>query len=285
MKGKESKDICQYIISYKELMGVIRTTFYSKVLREQTNVVIILPTYMPWRDGSYEVEYYANYGRKKTFYILHGGSDDCSLYLRKTKIEDYADKGDFAVVMPEVKNSFYCNMVAGKDYFTYLSEELPQYLERIYPIANHAEDRFVIGNSMGSHGAFKWALNRPDFFCAAAGMSGVGDVEEMGFLNRNQQYVKNAFGTSEQYRGSSNDLKHLALKLVDSGEIIPYFYSCCGMKDQFYEGTKEFYEYAMKIGFPLEYESGPGKHDWAFWDAWLPKIIKKMRKEGLQDVV
>ena len=34
---------------------------------------------------------------------------------------------------------------------------------------------------MGSHGTFKWVLNCPEFFNAAAGMSGVGDVEEMGF--------------------------------------------------------------------------------------------------------
>lgn len=43
----------------------------------------------------------------------------------RTRLEEYALERDLAVVMPEVRNSFYCDMVHGKKYFTYLSEELP----------------------------------------------------------------------------------------------------------------------------------------------------------------
>ena len=38
--------------------------------------------------------------------MLHGGSDDASLYLRRTRLEEYALERDLAVVMPEVRNSF-----------------------------------------------------------------------------------------------------------------------------------------------------------------------------------
>lgn len=54
---------------------------------------------------------------KKTLYVLHGGSDDASLYLRRTRLEEYALERDLAVVMPEVRNSFYCDMVHGKKIF------------------------------------------------------------------------------------------------------------------------------------------------------------------------
>ena len=96
--------------------------------------------------------YYKEYERKKTLYVLHGGSDDASLYLRRTRLEEYALERDLAVVMPEVRNSFYCDMVHGKKYFTYLSEELPEIVENIFPLTHDPKERYVIGNSMGSHG-------------------------------------------------------------------------------------------------------------------------------------
>ena len=161
-------------------MSVIRYTFFSQVLREQVNVSVILPSFEIWRDRQGTDAYYGDYCRKKTLYVLHGGSDDCSLYLRRTRIEEYAMGHDLAVVMPEVKNSFYSNMIHGKDYFTYISEELPKVMESVFPLTHDAGERYVIGNSMGSHGAIKWALNCPGFFAAAAGMSGAGDLEELG---------------------------------------------------------------------------------------------------------
>ena len=57
---------------------------------------------------------------KKTLYVLHGGSDDASLYLRRTRLEEYALERDLAVVMPEVRNSFLLRYGTWKKYFTLL---------------------------------------------------------------------------------------------------------------------------------------------------------------------
>ena len=101
-------------------MGVIRYTFYSKTLGEQTNICAIVPTYEVWRDKMDYKDYYKNYGKKKLLFITHGGSDDSTLYLRRTRIEEYAYERDMVVIFPEVRNSFYSNMVHGKKYFDYL---------------------------------------------------------------------------------------------------------------------------------------------------------------------
>lgn len=106
-------------------MGLIRYTFYSSVLREQVNVMVLLPSFEGWRDKEGSRRFYDRYEKKRTLYVLHGGSDDCSMYLRHTRLEDYAIDYNLAVVMPEVRNSFYSNMIHGKNYFTFLSEELP----------------------------------------------------------------------------------------------------------------------------------------------------------------
>lgn len=260
-------------------MGIIRYTFFSQVLREQVNIMAIIPCYEAWRHTGGNENYYKNYEKKKTLYILHGGSDDCSLYLRRTGIEEYALERDLAVIFPEVRNSFYSNMVHGKKYFTFLSEELPSVVEAIFPLSSKKEDRFVLGNSMGSHGAFKWALDRPDFFKAAAGMSGAGDLFELGFYDEPvSERVINAFGTPQQYRNSQNDFKYLCRKAKEEGIQLPKLYACCGREDRFYEGAKSFAEFAQNEGISFSFEDGEGGHEWRFWDRWLPVMIDHMMK-------
>lgn len=272
-------------------MGLIRFTFYSQVLREETYISIVMPTYkkrgsLPDYTGKTietEEDWYKNRGLLKTLYVLHGGSDDCTFYYRNTGIERYGQENGFAVVMPEVKNSFYCNQVYGKDYFTYLSEELPDIVQGVFPLSPKRADHFVVGNSMGSHGAIKWALNCPEFFSAAAGMSGVADVEDGGFFNDSigmeGSPVHTSFGTLSQYRGSKNDLRWLAktaVKRMKAGEYIPRLYSCCGTEDPYFEGTKCYKEYADSIGLPLVFETSHGSHQWEYWDKSLRRIIQWM---------
>lgn len=255
-------------------MSVVRYTFFSEALREQVNVMVILPSFEGWRDRQGSKAYYGEYGRKKTLYIMHGGSDDCSLYLRRTRIEEYAMEHDLAVVMPEVKNSFYSNMVHGKNYFTYISEELPRVMESVFPLTHDPKERFVIGNSMGSHGAIKWALNCPGFFAAAAGMSGAGDLEELGFYDGKKDRVLNAFGTIEQYRGSMNDFKYMVNKHLEEGTKLPRLYFCCGKQDGFYKGAKLFADFVKEKGLETCFRESDGQHNWEYWDEWLPVMIR-----------
>lgn len=258
-------------------MGLLNYTFFSQVLREQVNVSVVLPTYNRWSTKEQIEEFYRKGKKYKTLYVLHGGSDDCTTYYRNTGIERYANDNGFAAVMPEVRNSFYCNMKFGPNYFDFLSKELPIVMETVFPLSDKGEDRFVVGNSMGSHGAIKWVLNCPEFFNSAAGMSGVGDVEEMGFFQgRAVGPALEAFGTVEDYRGSMNDLKKLAKDLMESGKPIPRLFSCCGTEDPYYKGTVQYKKYLDDIELPLIYETGPGGHTWEFWDVWLSRIIKWM---------
>lgn len=261
-------------------MALVNYSFYSRVLQEQTNIAVVLPTYNGAHAERTLDEVYRPGQKFHTLYVLHGGSDDCMYYVRNTGIERYACEGGFAAVMPEVKLSFYCDMMYGEKFFTYLTEELPLVVQSVFPLSERSEDHFVIGNSMGSHGAIKWALRRPEFFQAAAGMSGVSGVEELGFFdptNLVNTPILNSFGTVEEFRGSDNDVKLLAKRLVESGRPIPRLYSCCGTEDELtYKGSKAFSEYAKEIGLPLTWEEGPGKHNWEFWDPWLKRAIEWM---------
>jgi len=243
-------------------------------------VVVVLPTYAR-RGSPVSLEEFYRPGKKyRTLYVLHGGSDDCTYYVRNTSIERYAQEGGFAAVMPEVRLSFYCDMRHGGKYLTFISEELPEVVESVFPLSSESRDRFVVGNSMGSHGAMKWAMTRPGDFAAAAGMSGVGDVEDMGFFDMFPREGSNpvlcSFGTAGEYRGSANDLRLLAKRLAEYGGRIPRLFSCCGTEDPYYPGVRRFVEYAAQVGLPLTFEEGPGAHQWEFWDKWLIRIIDWM---------
>ena len=67
---------------------------------------VMLDVLMPQGHGGY-----------KTLYLLHGAGGDHACWTLKTRIADYVEGKDIAVVMPSGNNRFYVNNVNGKDYF------------------------------------------------------------------------------------------------------------------------------------------------------------------------
>src|SRR3712207_4064507 len=116
-------------------------------------------------------------GPPPVLYLLHGLSDDDTIWLRRTSIERYVAPLGLAVVMPQVHRSFYADERYGGRYWTFLSEELPALVDSWFRVSQRREDTFVAGLSMGGYGALKWALRQPDRFAAAASLSGAVGVE------------------------------------------------------------------------------------------------------------
>src|SRR6476619_7886720 len=109
-------------------------------------------------------------GETPVLYLLHGLSDDDTIWLRRTSIERYVAALGLAVVMPQVHRSFYTDEAYGNRYWTYLSEELPEIVHGFFRLSRRREDTFVAGLSMGGYGALKWALRDPGRFAAAASL-------------------------------------------------------------------------------------------------------------------
>lgn len=98
-------------------------------------------------------------------YLLHGLSDDHTIWHRRTSIERYVSALGLAVVMPNVGKSFYTDMANGGNYFTFITEELPTLVQSYFPVSAKREDNFIAGLSMGGYGAFKVALSCPEKIC------------------------------------------------------------------------------------------------------------------------
>lgn len=160
-------------------MALIDCKFYSEVLGLNTSMTVILPQQTTTQIGLSNVK---RGDLHPTLFLLHGLSDDDSIWLRRTSIERYVAKLGIAVVMPQVHRSFYTDMASGGNYWTFISEELPALARSFFPLSAKREDNFVAGLSMGGYGAIKLGLRKPEVFAAAASLSGALDMAHH-FLN------------------------------------------------------------------------------------------------------
>jgi len=254
-------------------MALVHCDFKSRVLDLATGMCVVLPQEDEGDVGTVRT---GPDGTCPTLWLLHGLSDDHTIWQRRTSIERYADAAGLAVVMPAVGRSFYADMARGLPYWTFLTEELPRVARSLFPLSAAREANFVAGLSMGGYGAFKWALSRPEQFAAAASLSGVLDVatapERLG--PEGQPEMENIFGRPDQIAGTDHDLVHLAERLAASDRPRPALYVWCGTEDFLYEDGLKFRDHARRLGLDLEYEEGPGDHEWASWDRQIQRVLE-----------
>ncbi|MBF0244409.1 MAG: esterase family protein, partial [Planctomycetes bacterium] len=256
-------------------MALLDCHFFAESLGMSMSMKVILPEETSVQG---EGEGKTAEGRIRTLYLLHGLSDDDSIWCRRTSIERYVAGLGLAVVMPNVHRSFYSDMKDGYRYWSFLSEELPRKVKTLFHLSDRREDNFVAGLSMGGYGAFKLALNHPDRFAAAASLSGCLDLASR-FRDPDASGsgdLRLAFGNASGFAGSNGDLFPLAESLVKSGTAIPRLFQCCGTEDELHDENQRFREHALKLGLGLVYEEGPGGHSRAYWDKMIQRALSFM---------
>lgn len=257
-------------------MALITCNFFSEALGFSTSMTVILPQQTSTQIGL------KNSSTRKlhpTLYLLHGLSDDDTIWSRRTSIERYVAELGLAVIMPNVHKSFYTDMEYGDKYWTFLTEELPAIARSFFPLSDAREDNFVAGLSMGGYGAFKWALRHPDRFAAACSLSGALDM--VGHTKR----IDNALGSrlfqlvygDKQLEGSDEDLIHVLKKQSKLDLPKPELFQCCGTEDFLYEDNIVFRDACLEAGYPLTYVEGPGTHEWGYWDTHIQLFLQSLQ--------
>jgi len=214
-----------------------------------------------------------------TLYLLHGLSDDHTIWSRRSSIERYAASKGIAVVMPAVGRSFYQNLPDGLQYWSYVSEELPRVMRRFFPLSSAREDNFAAGLSMGGYGALRLALACPDQYCAAASLSGALDIEKhLQYSGEEDSRISKSewqriFGSELAYLKSESDLFHLAKKTAGLVATKPALYLCCGTEDKLLEDTRKFHQHLNALDYPHTYSEQPGDHLWGYWDQQIQSVI------------
>jgi S-formylglutathione hydrolase FrmB len=218
-----------------------------------------------------------------TLYLLHGLSDDHTMWMRRTSIERYAAARNLAVVMPAAARSFYQDMASGPRYWTYVSQELPELMQRFFPLSAERADTFAAGLSMGGYGALRLGLAQPRRFAAVACLSGALDyVRRLREAGKEGARISKTewdaiAGPGADAAGTDSDLHHLAARVAARTGPKPALYLSCGTEDELLGDSRAFHRHLDSLRYRHHYEEGPGGHEWSYWDeqiqraiAWLP---------------
>ena len=255
--------------------------FFSRILNNHVDVNVLLPS-MP--DNSHFFHSFDEIYADRVIpvlYLLHGALDDYTMWLRQTNVERYAEAARIAVVMPSGQNSFYSNARQGLNYFDYITDELPCFIEYTFPVARTGRHRYIAGPSMGGYGAAKCALTKPDYYRAFGNFSGAVDpakleplMAAMGFDFFRYDLI---FGGSSKVTGSRDDLTVLA-ELCREQTVRPEAFIACGEQDtNNYAMNLDLYQKLTACGFTAGFTGGEGRHDWAYWDHCLELFIGRIK--------
>ncbi|MBO7302944.1 MAG: esterase family protein [Clostridia bacterium] len=219
------------------------------------------------------------YDSYKTLYLLHGLSDDHTIWMRRTAIERYAIEHGIAVVMPAGNRSWYSDTAYGAKYFTFVAEELPAICRSYFKgMSAKREDNMVAGLSMGGYGAFKIGMTYPDRFFACASLSGAFDVLHLGKYRLDEWRGNWGFDLNEpdDMKGSPSDLFSLTEKVVKGENTLPKLFLWCGTDDSLIKVNREYKALLEGLGVEYLYTESEGDHTWKWWDMHIQNALNYM---------
>lgn len=254
-------------------MAFLQMDYFSDALGMCTAVNVILPEASKSLIG---METNA-YGTCKTMYLLHGLSDDQTIWMRRTSIERYAAERGLAVVMPAVTKSWYTDTAYGDNYLTFVAEELPRVCRSFFRgMSDKREDTFVAGLSMGGYGAAKIALTHPETFGGFASLSGCLNL--FGHSRPMSPSMRGIFGCDltdmAQLAGTDHDTVHLLETFAEKGFPFPKCYIWCGTGDHLLDSARVFKAKMDELGYSCTYQESEGDHSWHWWDMHIQDAMR-----------
>lgn len=255
-------------------MAFIQCDFYSEVLGMSTSMNVILPQATRSQIG---MEGAVGQGRHKTLWLLHGRSDDHTIWMRRTSIERYVASLGLAVIMPQANLSFYNNIIGGARYGDFFENELPELARSFFPLSGRREDNYIAGLSMGGYGAMKLALTHPERYAAAASLSGAVDLQALCNIDEpaRQEFMRFVFKDKvSEITGSKADLFQLLADAKANQVDLPKLYACCGRQDFLIEHNRAFVAKCAELDIPLKYTENAGTHEWGYWDKMIQEVLE-----------
>ncbi len=246
-------------------MALINFRWFSRVLEKQVETQILLPEHAKERCA--------------TFYLLHGLSDDSTMWLRRTRIEMDIEGMPLIVVMPDGFRTFYTDNDAGPAFGRYIGEELVDVIDRNFPTIAKREKRSIGGLSMGGYGALRTALAYPKRFVSANSHSGAigfgshAPGPSHGVLNT--VALEQILGKNPA--GSAHDLTALATRAKKEGTL-PKMLIDCGVDDFLIAENRDVNAKWKKLRIPHTYKEFPGEHNWAYWSEHVRDAIAFHKK-------
>ena len=246
-------------------MALVSVHYRSDQLKKTVEILLAVPDCS--RDFQRPLSEYP------VVYLLHGLSEDASSWIRKSNAERYALERGLVLVMPSADRSMYCDGVLGQNYFTYLTRELPDYLEKLFGLSRKRERNFIMGFSMGGFGAARAALTCPEQYAAWGCLSGLVDLTPMLLRLDDATRAEFPFLAAEAGRVDVSPLN--PVNLINGGKHrCLRGYLGCGLEDDLLVCTRRFQARSEQAGLPNRFVYVPDRgHNWVFWDEQIPAFF------------
>ncbi|MDO4467237.1 MAG: alpha/beta hydrolase-fold protein [Bacillota bacterium] len=266
-------------------MAVFEVNFHSECLGRTVPVFVILPTDKTYFPGMPRREEGKPY---KTLYLLHGVIGNYTDWLFNTRIKKYAEDADLCVVMPSGDNSMYLDQ--GVDYYgEFVGKELIEFTRKTFPLSHKREDTYIGGFSMGGFGAMRNGLKYHETFGAIISLSGAYvmdeemliEVKEPMFPGETHTYKKRVYGQDlEASLFSDKNPKYIIETLSKEKVDFPDIYMACGTEDFLLKKNEVIEQVLTDCGVKHTYVTGPGAHEWDFWDTYIKKAMEWLPLEN-----
>lgn len=197
-------------------------------------------------------------------YLLHGYTGNyADWYERVPNLREWSTFHDLIIVMPEGNsNSWYLDSYVDSTmlFYSYISQEVPQYIDANFRTYQDARFRAITGLSMGGHGALSIALKHPDWFGHAGSMSGVVDLRPYP----DRWEISSQLGEFEA--DSVRWAAHSVLEMPGQQREVPQLIIDCGTEDELIIDNRNLHERLVENGIAHTYTERPGQHDWLYWE-------------------
>jgi S-formylglutathione hydrolase FrmB len=223
-------------------------------------------------------------------YFLHGlGDNEKTLFNGGgwTLLDDLRQQhklGDFLIVAPEGRRSFYINSADGSvRYSDFFLQEFIPLIETKYRAGKGRKYRAISGISMGGYGALRFAFSHPEMFSAVSAQSAALITESPQELDTAARSGAPLGKVLAEVFGNPIDLPHwkdnspffLAQKNAAALRSLAIYFNC-GQDDNygFEKGAAALHEDLQKEGVKHEYRPYPGDHSLDYFLAHFAEVME-----------
>jgi S-formylglutathione hydrolase FrmB len=228
--------------------------------------------------------------RYPVLYFLHGlGDNEQTLFNSGgwTMLADLRSQhkmGDFLIVAPEGKRTFYINSADGSvRYSDFLLREFLPHIEKKYRTRSGRAGRAISGISMGGYGALRFAFAHPELFSAVSAQSAALITESPQMLDAASRTGAPLAGVLGAVFGNPINVPHwnenspfvLARRNAAGLKTMAIYFNC-GQDDNygFEKGAAALHDELQRLGVKHEYHSYPGDHSFSYFLSHFDEVME-----------
>ncbi len=256
----------------------------SRILKQVVHYCVYLPSDYDAGAAQHPAQRYP------VLYFLHGlGDNERTLFNSGgwTLLDDLRSQhkmGDFLIVAPEGRRSFYINSADGKvRYSDFFLQEFMPAIEGKFRIRAGRAARAISGISMGGYGALRFAFGHPELFSAVSAQSAALITEPPAQLNAASQtgspllsVLAPVFGRPIAANHWNENSPFVLARRNGPALKKQAIYFNCGQDDNygFETGAAALHEELQKEGVKHEYHSYPGDHSLTYFLAHFEEVME-----------